>query len=292
MYDFSGDSSNPILDLGLQFLQKKINPESTFAPEDPTLKYENRYMLPSHEGQIYGGSQQPVNTQTNPVVKIIPAVRQVVSGTNTGTGQRNVSSPPLLETTTNPALDPGLRPGEVVQDGKVISKDAPTGLGGFFAGLGDALWNDPLGTGGDWDKKGTPTSVREGGLGRTYDPSLKQQVIAEQKAAKEKLISTQDEQEKYLRDTQRYKDIQNIERQHQIGMIDQMAQRSLELARARTQMNLDASLGYERSSPRVAQAQRKLASDAFSNEQIAMAQAASAAGQAMAHGAQRRVGRG
>ena len=291
MYDFSGDSSNPILDLGLQFLQQKINPESKFAPEDPTRQYENRYILPSHQGQFYGGSQQPVNTQTNPVVKIIPAVRQVVSGTNTGTGQRNVSSPPLVETTTNPALDPGLRPGEVVQGGKVIGKEAPTGLNRILAGARDIL-EDWQGTGKDYDMQGSPTSVREGGLGRTYDPTLKKEAIAAQKAAKEKLISKQDEQEKYLRDTQRYKDIQNIERQHQIGMIDQMAQRSLELARARTQMNLDASLGYEKASPRVAQAQRKMASDAFSNEQIAMAQAASAAGQAMAHGAQRRVGRG
>ena len=276
--------NSDLVNLGLDFLRHRIVPHS-----EQTDQFRNRYMLDQHQGQFYGTNQQPVNVQpTN--VKIIRAIP--ASGTDTGTGQRNVASPPLLETTVNPANDPGLRPGEVVQDGKVISKDAPTGIGGFFAGLGDALWNDPLGTGGDWDKKGTPTSVREGGLGRTYDPTLKQEAIAAEKAAKEKVISKQDEQEKYLRDTERLKQSLGLQRQHEVGMIDQLAQRSLELARARTQMNLDASLGYEKASPRVAQAQRKLASDAFSNEQIAMAQAAAAAGQAMSYGAQRRVGRG
>ena len=284
MYDFSGsNNSSDLVNLGLDFLRHRIVPHS-----EQTDQFRNRYILDQHQGQFYGPNQQPVNVQpTN--VKIIPATP--ASGTNTGTGQRNVASPSLLETTTNPALDPGLRPGEKVLDGRVVDESARGGFPIWIAGTIDAIG----GLGGatwDFDKRGSADTAAKGGLGRTYDPSLKQQAIAEQKAAKEKVISKQDEQEKYLRDTERLKQSLGLQRQHEVGMIDQLAQRSLELARARTQMNLDASLGYEKSSPRVAQAQRKLASDAFSNEQIAMAQAAAAAGQAMSYGAQRRVGRG
>ncbi len=308
MYDFSGSSnSSDLFDAGLDFLRHRIVPHS-----EQTDQFRNRYMLDQHQGQFYGTNQQPVNVQpTN--VKIIPATP--ASGTNTSTGQRNVVASPTSQVNINPQevgvygeqkyLNPEdltvLKPGQKGRKGIIVGKDAPTGLGAWIAGVRDAFSGQTT----DYDKQGgvniqqpdgswvySKVDPKTGLGGKFVEAEINPEFTADKKAAKEKVISKKDEQEKYLRDTERLKQSLGLQRQHEVGMIDQLAQRSLELARARTQMNLDASLGYEKSSPRVAQAQRKLASDAFSNEQIAMAQAAAAAGQAMAHGAQRRVGRG
>jgi hypothetical protein len=62
-----------------------------------------------------------------------------------------------------------LNPGEVVVDGKVVSKDAASGLWGNIAGALDWASGNIL----DIDKKGSPTRAAAGGLGRTatLDPA-------------------------------------------------------------------------------------------------------------------------
>ena len=149
-----------VSNIALQLAQGSGDPYGGYNPVNP---YANQYQ---NVANPYQNVAAPYGTRSNP--RIIPAVqvRPPISpvGMDLSTGQRGI---PLA--TASGMYDLG--PNEVVVDGKVVSKDAVTGLPGVAAGVWDWITGDRY----DVDKKGSSKTAAQGGLGRT--PTLSKEAL-------------------------------------------------------------------------------------------------------------------
>ncbi len=115
---------------------------------------------------VQGGIVQ-TGTRQNPTIR--PAIP--VSGPNQQIPRTvgTITDPGMVGRNVDLSGAYELNPGEVVVDGRVVSKDAATGLWGNIAGAADWVTGNRF----DIDKKGSPTTAAAGGLGReaTLDPA-------------------------------------------------------------------------------------------------------------------------